>query len=171
MWIVYSLLILLLLLAVFLALTPISLRLDTYRGQYYVQVWGLAKAWFEWEQSPLVKIKVPFYVFELDPLKAGRKKGRKSEVNKKAATTKAVRKRRPKRILSKMTTMIKSFKVREFKLDLDTNDVVRNAYWFPVFFHLNRQTQGQWLINYEGRNGLVLHIENQLIRMLWAFIK
>ena len=170
MTVLLILLLLIMALVVFLVFTPVSLRIDTYRKEYYVQVWGVIRAWLEWDRGPILKLRVPFYVIRLDPLAPAHKKEKKPAIKKRRARRKRHRGGTTSGRFMKVSKLIRSFRVREFKLELDTGDVVQNAYWYPLFFHLNRLGKGTWQVNFAGHNGMILHLENRAIRVLWALI-
>lgn len=165
MILLFSLLLLILALLVFLLVTPLSLRIDTWRQQYYVQVRGLVRCQLVWKEGPLLEMRVPFYRFSIDPLKLAAKKKKPERKKEKCQT----RKGSSTLSFHKVMRILKSFRVREFRLDIDTADVMWNARLYPLFFYLNsnrRHTQ----INYRGENGLVLHLEIRAIRVLRAFV-
>ncbi len=156
---------LLIALLLFLVFTPVTLKIDTYSQQYYLQIWGIAKCSFVWENGPIIRLRVPFYTFRINPLALRTKKKKKPKRKRKAET----KKKRSFMSFKKVLKLIRSFEMKEFRLELDTGNVIGNAYLFPVFFFLNRQ-KAQLRINYEGSNGLVIWIENRGVRMIRAFL-
>lgn len=139
---------------------PIILRIDTRNQQYYLQLKGIVMCSVMWKDGIRIRVKLPFYSFEIDPIKSWPKKKKKK---RKRSRSSAVP-------VSRILSVLRSFDVKEFRLDLDTSDVIWNAYLFPVFFFLNsRGIQSR--INYNGQNQLVIHIENRLSNMAWAFLK
>ena len=63
-----------------------------------------------------------------------------------------------------------SFKLKELKLNLDTDDYCKNAYLFPLFHFLSNGKNRQLGINFNGESELRLIIENRIIRMIKAMI-
>ena len=163
-WII--ILILLLLLILYLLLIPIVLFIDTSTNQYYIQLKGLAKANVEKhvEEIIRIKIKITFLSFYFYPL---RKKS--SPKSKKLIKKSSVNKR--KRIsVRKIFRMLRSFKVKRFLIDIDTGDSMTNAKLYPFYGLLNYKT-GMFNINYEGRNRMVLYMENRPLFIIKSFIK
>ena len=81
------------------------------------------------------------------------------------------RKGNPRRIsFSKMKAMLKSFKVNKCYLNLDLENAEWNGILFPAFFWMSRVTGKKIQINFLGANEIKLEIENNIARILWAFI-
>lgn len=95
-----------------------------------------------------------------------KKKGKKQELQKKKKRSGAFFKMTRKRI----KRLLSSFKILKFRLNLDTDDYVLNAYLFPVFSLLSSRGTPQLGINFEGDFELQLLVENRLIRIIRAFI-
>ncbi len=70
----------------------------------------------------------------------------------------------------KMVAMLKSFKVNQCTVALDTGDVSVNATLFPMFHWLSRKVEKTIAINFYHKNEVVLEIENNIARIIWAFI-
>ena len=83
-------------------------------------------------------------------------------------TRRAKKKSNPRRIIRGVVRMIKSFRVTEWKLSIDTGDHVWNAQMYPLNYlpqgidHLN--------INFIDENYLVLKMRNRPWKMLRAFL-
>lgn len=150
---------------VYLLLMPIVLCIDTTKNLYYLQFWGLAKASFQSDEKELIRIrfKVFFLEFSFYPLrKSDSKKGKGSKEVKVKEKRKRMRFRTAWRLL-------KTFKVKRFLLNIDTGNCISNAKLYPLFAFLNYR-MGGFNINFQGRNQLVLHIQNRPIRIIGAFI-
>lgn len=78
-------------------------------------------------------------------------------------------KRRRRLGLPRMLKLLRTFHVRRFRLTMDTDDYVLNAYLFPIATWL---TARGWpvSVNFMRQNQLELQIENRAGRLLWAFI-
>lgn len=144
---------------------PIVLFIDTATNQYYLQFWGLAKASIQSDEEELIRIrlKVFFLNFSFYPLrKSGSKKTRK---------TKEVQVKKKGKRMSFRTglRLLKTFKVKRLLLNIDTGNCITNAKLYPVFAFLNYKTGG-FNINFQGRNQLVLHIQNRPIHIIRSFI-
>ena len=66
--------------------------------------------------------------------------------------------------------LLSTFRVRYFRLDLDTDDFVLNSYLYPFAFTLQRMGW-QVSINYAGRSYFTCCVENQLARIGWTVIQ
>jgi hypothetical protein len=77
--------------------------------------------------------------------------------------------RRRRFSLPKILALLRTFRVRQFQLRLDTDDYVTNAYLFPVSSYL---TARGWPVevNFIRQNELVLQLENRMGRLMWAYL-
>ncbi len=150
---------------IWLFLTPLVLVVDTTKNQYLITWKGVASArlmGFDGRWKVSVKVffwKRNFYF----PFKKSDKLEKKNKKRKKQ------KKVNFKRWRHKGWQILKSFEVKRFYLNLDTDDFVKNSQLFPLFYFLSANNR-QLKINYEGRAELVLIIENRLWRMLKAFL-
>ncbi|WP_243472712.1 hypothetical protein [Winogradskyella sp. MH6] len=148
----------------YLLLMPMILVIDTNNEQYYIQLKGLARADVIKDDKEIfiIRLKLFFLKFYIHPLKA--KKEKKSE------TSKAIKVDKKTKKLSFRTVIriIKSFKVTQFYMNIDTGDCIANSKLYPVFSFLNYQFGG-FHVNYKGQNTLVLAVENRPIRIIKSF--
>lgn len=70
----------------------------------------------------------------------------------------------------RMFNVLRSFRVRELRWELDTGNYLHNALLYPIFYLLNLQNASTG-INFLGRNGIRIRVGNRLMRMLFAFFK
>lgn len=144
---------------------PIELYLDTLTNQYYLRLRGLAKASIESDEEELLRIrlKVFFRNFHFYPLqKLGAPKKEKIKAIK-------VKKRRKKIGPRKILRLLQSFKVKKIFVNIDTGDYLMNARLYPVFAFLNYH-KGNVRINFEGKNQIVLFVQNRPIHIIKSFI-
>jgi hypothetical protein len=66
--------------------------------------------------------------------------------------------------------VLASFEVRRFRLILDTDDFILNAYLYPVFVFLSGKNR-VLAINFQGRNAVDILVTNRMWRVLWALIR
>jgi hypothetical protein len=66
--------------------------------------------------------------------------------------------------------VLASFEVRRFRLILDTDDFILNAYLYPVFVFLSGKNRFL-AINFQGRNAVDILVTNRMWRILWALIR
>lgn len=158
----YILSTLFLLLIIYLLFLPIVLVIDTNLNQYFIQLQGLAKLNFEAHDKEVLKLKlkVLFLNFSFYPLKKDIKSPEKK-------ATKIKKKKRMR--LKTAYKFLKSFKVKRFKLNIDTGNCITNAKWYPIFYFLNYKIGG-FNINFEDKNELVLYLQNRPIYILKSFI-
>lgn len=160
------LLILFLLLFVYLLWMPIVLCIDTITNQYYIHVKGIAKASIEShkEEILIIKLKVFFLSFQFYPLRKNKGSAKKNKRGKYK-----IKKRKPKISLRTALRVLKTFKVKRFVLNIDTGDCIYNAKLYPLFAFLNYKIGG-FNINFDGRNQIVLHIQNRPLPIIKSII-
>lgn len=147
---------------------PISILADTYRNQYYLSFGGIGKA----EVIPLpddilIRLRVAFWDKDLYPLhpspKKKEKKKTKPEEDKKRKKKRAIPFRR-------IIKVLRSFNIEYFRLEVDTNDHIWNAYLWPLVYGIKPLSR-HVSVNFQGRNECRLLIRNRLWRMAWAWLK
>lgn len=156
---------LLLLLVFYLLFVPIIFRIDTDAKQYFIQVKGLMKAELKGDKEQLIKLrlKILFLHFNFFPLKY------KKQTKTKKPAKSSSRSRRSRFGFRKIIRLFRSFRIRQFSLNVDTGDPILNAKLYPVFGFLNHR-YGGFEINFQNRNRLVLEIQNRPIYILKSFI-
>lgn len=149
-----------------LLLTPITLKIDSLREQFMLRIWGLGKANLViTEEAFLIRVTLAWWSknFQVFPSK------KKKPEEKKPAKTKR-KKKKMKWSWRKMIRLLKTFKVKKLRLDLDTDNYILNAYLFPVFHFLRRPNQSV-SINFMGRNECQLEVTNRVGKVLLALIR
>ncbi len=169
MWLAISILILVLFVA-YLLLMPIILSIDTEKNEYFIQLKGLARAYIEPHEEEIIRVKLNvffmrFYFFPIDEI-IKRNKAKKIKVK---APKNNKTKSRKRLSASKGLQVLKTFKVKQFLIDMDTGDVVQNAKLYPAFAFFNYY-KGGFNINFEGRNRLVVYLQNRPIDIIKVFI-
>ncbi|MDE3740451.1 hypothetical protein [Maribacter polysaccharolyticus] len=150
---------------VYLLFLKMKLYINTDTRQYYLQVVGIVKASVEADKERLVRIHIRtfFMNFYVYPLEAGRRPKKKKKISKpKVSKGKSFNYNRILRI-------IRTFKVNRLVLDIDTGNCITNAKLYPLC-GLSHLTNGQFNINFQGRNQLILQLDNRPIRIIKAFI-
>ena len=148
----------------YLLFMSIDLVIDTDENQYYVSIGSLGKASVEKDEEFLVRIRLRtlFTHFDFHPLKKQKPKKKKKEKVKKKGEFKWSYLRMGHRI-------IRSFDLKKFYLDLDTENCITNAKLYPAFALL-QHIGINCNVNFEHRNTLVLHLHNRPIRIIKTFI-
>lgn len=158
------LLLILILFIVGVLFIPMELYIDTNTNQYYARLKGLAIASIEQDKEEIfrIRLKIPFKDFLFYPLK---KLGMPKKSTKKKRKKKSKGRLTPKTMLR----LLKSFKIKKLKVDIDTGDCITNAKLYPVFAFLDYYIGG-FHINFEGRNQMVLLLRNRPIYIIRSFI-
>lgn len=160
-------LILLFLLLIYLLVAPLVLYIDTVSNTYYFQYKGVAKATVLADEKEVIKIRlhVFFIRFNFYPLR----KKKEAVDSKRIENGESARKRKKSINLKTGLRLLKSFKIRKFLIDIDTGDCIANAKLYPFFAFLNYRLGG-FRINFEGRNQLILEMQNRPIYLIKSFI-
>ena len=111
----------------------------------------------------MVEIKLAGWKKQIDLLAPKAKKEKKK-------VKKTKRSKRQNFSFNKFKSIIKSFKVNTCYINLDFENVRWNAALFPVFYGLSRVTHQQFHINFIGQNQINLQIENNMARIIWAYL-
>lgn len=164
--VLWSILIVLLLLLLALLFIPLNLVLNTVTQQYYIQAAGLAKVKVEGDEKEIIRLRLQmlfrnFYFYPLDWINKPKKiKEGKSKKKKKKRTNLS---------LGTIIRLLRSFRVKRLRVNVDTGDCITNSKLYPVFSLMNFWG-GNYGVNFQGRNEIVLHLQNRPIRLLRSFI-
>lgn len=152
-------------LLIYLMYVPITVCIDTLKNEYYINIQGLTKASIERHEKELfrIKLKLLFLNYYIYPLK--KKRSVKQKKIKKLFSLNKVKHLKLSRILK----LVKTFKIKRFFIDIDTGHFILNARLYPLFALLN-YNNGNYHINFQGRNQMVLHLKNRPIRIIKSFI-
>lgn len=163
--VLYIILALSLLFLIYLLFASIIICIDTISNQYYFELKGIFKANLEKDDIELfrIKLKVLLLKFYIYPLKK-RKKRMQNKIKTKAHTN-------SKRniTLTRIIKIINTFKVTRFVLDIDTDNCILNAKLYPLFSLFNFYG-GNFHVNFQGRNQLVLYVKNRPIDIIRSII-
>ncbi len=148
-------------------LTPLVFEIDTTENVYRISLRGLVKVWPGIEgDSFCLHIQVPFKHFRVT----------------KFTSTKKPKEEKPKKKLfrqksslgaptaKQMLAVVKSIKIRDFRLQLDTDDFARNGQLYPLFYWVNEQGL-DCSVNFQGENHLSFTASTSLMKMGWAWIR
>jgi hypothetical protein len=72
---------------------------------------------------------------------------------------------------SKMKNVLKSFKLNSFDISVDTGNMQLNGILYPLVYFISIHYKKQIAINFSGQNYMILEIENNLARIICAYIK
>lgn len=159
----------------FLFFAPIQLKINSNTGQYILN-WGWVLKGrlipdVEEITNSKIKLNIFFLPFHFFPLK--KYLGRKGKAEKKKTPGK--KKKDTKRIpfkhpIRRMWYVFRSFQVKVFDVNIDTDDYVTNAYLVPAFQLLSRGKR-HLSVNFEGKVDMQIWIQNNGLRVLKAFLK
>lgn len=163
-----------LLFLIWLFFSSIVLNIDTTRKEYYVAFGNQIKmSLFFHDGLPMLRANVFFFKKDIDPLEG---KTKKKKTKKKEKKKKKPRKRKiadfPGLVRAgkkQVIKIIKTFRIKRFYLNIDTDDFIYNSYLAGIFSCINR---GDLLLqtNYMGDFHLRLTIQNRIINILVPLI-
>jgi hypothetical protein len=160
MMIAIWILVFLILVLVAILLAPLRIQIDSDQGIYEV-TWGHVVRMSIFPVD--LKMRLSLFGMRKEwPLVSRRDRREKKAKSKKRRGPAAFSGMRFLRVL-------RTFRVREWVIDIDTDDYCRNAYLYPVFHFLNLW-KGQWRVNYEGEFVVRLTVDNRLSRILGALL-
>lgn len=158
---------LLLILLLGLLFSPLVIRVNTQQNLYQLS-WGLARVQFiPTDDGGYFLFQYTFWKWKFPVLKLLAKA---SSSKKTEAKAKVVHKKGTGFFsFRRLRRVITTFKLRFFYLDVDTDDFVYNAYWYPVFRVFSTPTR-KLSINFAGRNRCAFEVQNRVYDVLIALI-
>ena len=166
-------------LLIVLLFSPMILYINSESELYYFQITGLIRIRLLF-QDDIIKLKVTlfFIPFGVDPSRWMQGKERKDEKKPGKKSQKTLKKRK-RHFFKKMKLfgdygmkVIKSFSIRQLRLNFDTNDFVLNAKLIPLATCINNEHENILItINFFEQNLIILKIRNRLINLLYLSIK
>ncbi len=152
-------------------LTPLTIKIDTTDNIYQVKLAGLVKAWPGWEHDTFcLHVKVPLKHFRITRFRSKKKTEGVTEKEKKAIEPKKKKDKSGEVSATRVLSVLKSFKLKDFRLEMDTDDYVANGQLYPLFWWINQQGLN-CSINFNGHNHLSLVARSSLMRMGMAWLK
>lgn len=149
-----------------LLITPVELIIHSTTNEYKLK-WGwlLSARLIPLADDLLIRVGLPFFHKDFFPLhpKTKRPSAAKRKKNRQPARKRTSGSSR--KTFKLVRAVLKSFHVRQFSLDLDTDHYLVNAYLYPLFYFLD-MGKGDWQINYDGRLELDLEMDNRPIRLI-----
>ena len=160
-WIL-AIVILLLLLLSWMLVSPLILELDTRSGARFTWTGiGRASVWYDGEWWMFFRVLFYSKTIKLSGHPAKKQSPPHAVVKKQERGRKVP--------FLKIIRCIKTFRVEEWRLSLDTGDYPLNAQLYPLNFM--RGLRGHLHINYMEENSLYLKIRNHPWKILYAFIR
>ena len=162
------LLLCILLLISWILFAPIIIRIDSNQGIFLFQWQSIGYAQIRiWSDQLLFQFRILFFRKEIDLLTYNFKKDKKPKKEKRKKTRQ--KRSDAARWLKKIPRAIKSFKVKVFRLNLDTDNYIHNAYLWPVFYALKNDKR-HLSINFDGEFEFQFLAKGQVFRILKSFI-
>ncbi len=162
----YILILLFCLLLVWMLLGPVIIFLDTGSNQYRISLPGVVTLMVVANGDQiLIRGWIFFVPFKFDPFK-------KRKQTKKKDPARTVTKKSKKRSASirMFRKVVAAFRIRKLLLDIDTDDVLLNAWLVPAFSMVN-SAQIQMQVNFEGTAYLHLDLRTRIGAILWILFK
>lgn len=155
----------LLLLILGILFTPLFLYLNTNEQKYIIGLKGILTLGLipDADQIIYFRISVIVYSFNIYPFKTRTKK--KTDKVKKKKKKKLPGRKTIRLIINLAKNNIKSFKLKQLYLNIDTDNVITNAYLVPVFSVLH-QKNIKLHVNNSGNVEMIVHIQNNIFHML-----
>jgi hypothetical protein len=154
-----------------LLLAPIRLNVDSSKNKYLI-IWSglgsltLIPAKEEW----FLNLKIGFWKkkFFLSGILEKMMKRKKKELKPNG------KKKRKKygflNSLKKVQQVLKTFEIKICKIDFDTDDYYWNALLIPALQMVNKGSRYRVAINFEGKNNILLNIENRPIKIIYSIL-
>lgn len=160
----YTFLILLIFILCYLLFAPFYIEINSESGLCRMRFHKLLSAQLKiTESSLIVEIKAAWWRKRIDLLVLIKQKGK---------PVKKIEKKKNKNVpFKKIINVIKSFKVTKFYVTICFDDMPLNGILYPLFLGLSLKTKKHFEINFWNENEIVLRIENNLFRIIWAYIK
>ena len=149
--------------AVYLVCAPVYIEIDSTRSVYRIRLHRLFILNFLVNGNPLLlEIKVGFWKKRIDLARAPQHP-EPAPVKKKKRTPGSFSTR-------KALAVLKSFRVNRLEATFDLGDMQCNGIFYPLCCWFSYITGAEVCINFEGKNSLVLQVENNIARMSRAYI-
>jgi len=165
MMVFYCIIFLFLAVLSFLLWTPILFEIDSSRKLLQIRIRGIASARLVIIES---KIGIGLNVFGWQKIILAGRKEKPKEVKEKKSNF-HLKRSTLKKMPRKIRSVLRSFRVQEFYLNIDTDDYATDALLYPVAVMFSRPNR-QLSINFLGEVELRLQIQNNLQRMLRAYL-
>jgi len=136
--------------------TPIEVVIDSYNDNYFIRLGKLIKlSYAKTGESYKSRIQILFWRFTPDiwsPIFKALKKDTKT--NKKLLIKRAYR-------------IISTFRLKKFRISIDTGNYIRNAYLYPLTHIIHSENIGID-VNYRRENNIMLQFINRPINIIFG---
>lgn len=157
----------------YLLFAPILIEIDSRKGVYGLRFHRMGRAGIAWKQDTvMMQVQVAWWKKEMD-LFAMHPRKKSEAAPPSGRQTGREHKKMPdfRKIAGRITGVIRSFRIRDCYVSIDTGDMPLNGILYPWFSLLARYSGKAIQINFCNEQVIVLKIENSLARMLRAYLK
>ena len=171
MIVVWTILILLFSFLIWLLITPIRLIIDSSQNKYLLQWIGLGRiALIATKEEWFFRLKIGFWgkKISFQSIMNEWTKEDKTKEDKKVPTTN--KKSSFFKSMKKVRQVLKSFNVKTFKVDIDTDNYYLNALLIPAFQLFHKDNQHRIAINFRNQNNVHVNIENRLVKVIYSLL-
>lgn len=172
-WLLYFILLVFLITVIWLLIAPFQLMISSDNPIAIFRWKGLGDVVFVIEDEPIIRLRIWFWRKLFYPFQWNFKSGKSAE--EKEEKKKAAKKPKPKKSKGFPFKLIRklmgTFKVRAFRLNVDTDDYAVNGMLYPLAFWLSKYRNVHCQVNFEGDFEFFLFIENQIYRLAWVTIR
>ena len=149
---------------------PLIIRVDSDNQRYSLSLPGIFKALVVPDDDLFhIRFWVLFIPFKIDPLGRSMQRVEKTGKRKKKKRNRDISKLMRARLLA-LKELIRSFRLKKLKLNLDTDDFILNSQLVPVFTTINNQDLNL-SVNFEGDISLFMVMKNRIASLLWIGMK
>ncbi len=148
--------------------TPVHIYINTDLNTYRIsQAWWMAVE-FKYDEEEILLMDFRLVGIRFKPISIidrifFSKKAKKKKTSKYKSIGKNIK-------IEKLLKVLRALEVREFYLNIDTGDPVRNAKLYPLFELLNFRFGG-FRVNFLGYNRLIMDVQGRPIKFLKIFVE
>lgn len=150
----------------YLFFAPFYIEINSIEGYFRVRFHTIAKVSFKIiDYSPVLEIRIAGWIKQIDLLKT------KSKAKEKPAAKKKKKKKKSNIRWRKFAGVLRSFKITQCDIIIDTGNIQLNGILYPVFYLMSFYSKKNIRINFIDENIIVLEIENSIARMSRAYLR
>ena len=161
-WLLYLVLTILAILS-YLLFAPAYIEINSTSGIYRLRFHHLASGAVVLKDYRFkLNLRIAWWEKQIDLFARGEKKNEPKKTTPKKA--------RRRISFTTIRAIIKTFRVNIFRTDIDTGNVELNGLLYPVFYGISKYSGKHIMVNFLGNNEIIIEIENNLARMIRAYI-
>lgn len=154
-------------LLLWILLAPVMILVDTERQLYLLNLPGVFLARLD-PSGGLFRVRgrILFVPYRFDPFRESGKERKKKSRRKKRTNKRRIT---PLKGLQLARDLLGAFRIRNLRIDLDTEDIMLNAWLIPAFSAVNSD-RIRLTANFDGNASLNMDVRTRLGSLAWAFI-